>query len=121
LGAIIRSGPTLPLVGEPRPLGGHSRARFVYAPHGGLFRTTRRIGEAVAAGELVATIGDTPLVAPLGGTLRGLTHDGVAVVIGTKVIEVDPRGGPIAAGIGERPGTIADGVLRAIAAWERAR
>jgi xanthine dehydrogenase accessory factor len=31
LGAIIETGATLPLAGEPRPIGGVGRARFVYA------------------------------------------------------------------------------------------
>lgn len=126
LGRIITSGPTMPLQGEPRPLGGHSRDRFVYAPIGGIFRTERRIGDTVAEGEVVGDIEPTsgqadgeilspvPLLAPLTGTLRGLTHDGVPVAQGTKVIEVDPRGGTIQDGIGERPGKIAEGVLMAI-------
>jgi xanthine dehydrogenase accessory factor len=102
LGRVIRDGATLPLVGEPRELGGHARDR-------------RAIGERVEAGELVATIAGTPLLAPLTGVLRGLTHDGVPVVERTKVIEVDPRGevGGVR-GIGERPRRIADGVLAAL-------
>lgn len=125
LGRTIAAGPTMPLEGDPRPLGGHSRDRFVYAPIAGVFRTDRRIGDRVAEGEPVARIdlpsGDsieaTPLLAPLAGTLRGLTRDGVPVAAGTKVVEVDPRGGAIQGGIGERPGHIADGVVRAVAAW----
>jgi xanthine dehydrogenase accessory factor len=115
LGRVITEGPTLPLAGEPRPLGGSGRERYVYAPHAGTFRTARRIGEPVVAGETVGHIDATPLPAPLTGVLRGLTHDGAAVVAGTKVIEVDPRGrGGVVAGIGERPARIAEGVLRAV-------
>jgi xanthine dehydrogenase accessory factor len=57
-----------------------------------------------------------PVTAPLRGVLRGgLTHDGVPVAAGTKVIEIDPRGNPaLVHGIGERPARIAAGVLRAI-------
>jgi xanthine dehydrogenase accessory factor len=122
LSRVIARGPTLPLAGDPRPLGGHSRDRFIYAPIGGIFRTDRRIGDRVAEGGPVARIegrdgGVTPLLAPLDGTLRGLTRDGVPVARGTKVVEVDPRGAAAAGGIGERPGRIADGVLRAIAGW----
>ncbi len=115
LGAVIRHGSTLSLAGEPRPLGGHRRDRFIYAPHAGTFRTVRRIGESVEVGEEVAHLDATPLLAPLGGTLRGLTHDGVPVAEGTKIIEVDPRGGSVVSGIGERPGRIAAGVLAALA------
>lgn len=118
LGRIARRGANRLLAGEPRPLGGHGRDRYVYAPLGGVFRTRREIGQVIAAGETVARIGDTDLPAPLGGVLRGLTHDGVPVAVGTKVIEVDPRGVPAAVvGIGERPACIAAGVLRAVEEW----
>lgn len=108
LGAIIRAGETLPLAGEPRALGRHGRERFVYAPHAGTFRTTLRLGVRFLEGEEVARLDGTPLVAPLGGTRRGLTHDGVSVSVDTKVIEVDPRGELLVMGIGERPGRIAE-------------
>ena len=117
LGAVIAHGTTRALAGEPRALAGHARDRFVYAPIAGTFHTAQRIGDSVTAGEIVARIGDTPLAAPLAGTLRGLTHDGVPVALGTKVIEIDPLGRPAPVGIGERPSRIADGVLRAIDIW----
>lgn len=85
------------------------------APVAGTLRSSYAIGQRVAAGEVIARIDETPLAAPLGGVLRGLTHDGVPVAPGTKVIEIDPRGDPaLVRGIGERPPRIADGVLRAI-------
>jgi xanthine dehydrogenase accessory factor len=117
LGAVIARGPTRALAGEPRPLAGHARDRFVYAPTAGTFRSGYRIGDPVSDGQLIARIGDTPLAAPLAGTIRGLTRDGVPVAAGTKVIEIDPRGGPPPAGLGERPARIAEGVLRAVDAW----
>jgi hypothetical protein len=48
----------------------------------------------------------------------------VPVTVGTKVIEVDPRGpAAVVRGMSERPSTIAAGVLRAVQAWveQRAR
>ncbi len=122
LGAIVARGATRPLSGEPRPIAGHARDRYVYAPVAGIFRTACRIGDPVMAGEVVARIGAAELAAPLAGALRGLTRDGVPVSSGTKVIEVDPRGARAAVnGIGERPGRIADGVVRTIQNWERMR
>lgn len=116
LGEIITSGPTLPLAGEPRSLGGVGRARFIYAPVAGRFETAARIGEQVSAGMTVATIGDAPLTAPLSGVVRGLTRSGVVVPTAAKVIEIDPRGDPFSAfGLGERPRRIAEGVQRALA------
>jgi len=121
-GAVVDYGATLPLAGEPRPLDGHARDRYVYAPVDGVLRTDHRIGDVVTAGATVAEIDGTPLAAPLDGRLRGLTRDGVAVVSGTKVIEVDPRRErAVVTGIGERPAKIADGVLVAVRQWSGAR
>ena len=116
LGAVVTAGPTRALAGEPRSFHGHGRDRFVYAPAAGVLRTRAAIGDRVRAGDVVATIGDAPLAAPLDGILRGLTHDGAPVDAGTKVLEVDPRGEPSAVvGVGARPRRIAEGVLQAIA------
>jgi xanthine dehydrogenase accessory factor len=120
LGAVITKGASLRLAGEPRAIAGHARDRYVYAPAEGIFRTRARIGDAVRRGEELARVGYAELRAPLDGVLRGLTHDGVPVAIGTKVVEVDPRGRlEEVRGIGERPRRIAEGVLSAIRTWER--
>lgn len=120
LGRVIEQGATRPLAGEPREIAGHGRDRYVYAPKAGLFRTTFEIGEAVSEGQTVAYIDTEPLPAPLNGVIRGLTHEGVPVAVGTKVIEVDPRGAEaVISGIGERPGRIAAGVLQAVEAWRK--
>ena len=115
LGAVIAAGSTMPLDGEPQPIGGVGRARFIYAPVAGRFTTLRAIGEHVEQGAVVAMIATISLRAPLAGIIRGLTRDGIAVTEGTKVVEVDPRGNPEAAfGLGTRPKQIAEGVLRAL-------
>jgi len=115
LGAIVDEGPTLPLRGEPRPLGGHGRDRYVYAPVAGRFATERAIGERVEAGTVLAHVAGTPLAAPLGGAIRGLVRDGVRIRRGTKAIEIDPRGADAeVTGIGERPRAIANAVKQAI-------
>lgn len=116
LGAVVRSGPTLPLAGEPRPIGGVARARFVYAPIAGVLETGARIGDRIGDGDLIATIEAVPLRAPFAGSIRGLTRNGVLITAGAKVIEIDPRGNPATAfGLGERPRQIAEGVLQALA------
>jgi xanthine dehydrogenase accessory factor len=101
--------------GEPPPVLGHGRERFVYAPNGGAFRTDRQIGDAVRQGETIARVGNAPLTALLDGALRGLTRDGAVVEAGLRVIEVDPRGPEaIAAGIGPRQSRIAEAVFTAM-------
>jgi xanthine dehydrogenase accessory factor len=115
LGQILRTGTTLPLIGEPQAIEGYGRDRYVYAPTGGVFLTAMQIGDSVQAGEEVGTVGGVPLYAPLTGRLRGLTRSGVAVETGAKVIEVDPRGDrAVLSGIGERPQRIADAVAEAL-------
>jgi xanthine dehydrogenase accessory factor len=122
LGRIIESGATNPLQGEPREIDGHARDRYVYAPLAGVFHTSLQIGDIVMKGQEVALIDSTPLLAPIDGTLRGLTRDGVPISLKTKVIEVDPRvQNAQVFGIGERPARIADGVLTAIQNWEANR
>jgi xanthine dehydrogenase accessory factor len=114
-GRVYEQGSTRPLEGEPPPVLGHGRERFTYAPHDGLFRTDLDIRAAVRAGDEIARIDDTLLTATLDGVLRGLTHDGVPVVAGTRVIEIDPRGDPAQiGGIGPRQRRVAEIVLAAI-------
>jgi xanthine dehydrogenase accessory factor len=115
MGQVIWEGTTRPLAGEPREIAGHARDRYVYAPAAGLFRTAFQVGDMVAGGQKVASIGEIILHAPIDGILRGLTHDNVPVTQKAKVIEVDPRGEQTnIAGIAERPKRIALGVLEAI-------
>jgi len=115
LGLVIHSGATRPLQGEPVELGGAARERYVYAPAAGLFHSERQIGESVTQGQIIAYLDDTPLTAPLNGTLRGLTHTDVWVPARAKIIEIDPRGlAAQIAGIAARPARIAQGVLEAL-------
>lgn len=63
----------------------------------------------------IAFIGDVSIRVPMTGVLRGLSHDGAIVAEGTKVVEIDPRGDRSQVfGLGERPATIAHGVLAAL-------
>lgn len=119
LGVVITEGGTEPLAGEPRSIDGVGRERNVYAPLAGTMATTCRIGDVVRQGEVIASLGAQPLLAPISGCLRGLTRDGVQVQRGAKVIEIDPRGNPAYCfGLGERPARIAAGVLAAVASRE---
>jgi len=117
LGAVLWSGRTRDLEGEPQELAGHARDRYVYAPVGGIFNTQLNVGDIVSQGREIARIGEHCVYAPLSGCLRGISHDGVRVREGTKVVEIDPRGlAKAACGIGERPRLIAQGVLKAVRA-----
>jgi xanthine dehydrogenase accessory factor len=115
LGAVLRAGTTQPLAGEPRPLGGVSRERCVYAEAEGVMHTTVAIGDWVEAGTAVARLADAEVHAPISGHVRGVCHDEVFVAIGTKILEIDPRREDASLyGLGERPLRIAEAVLRAM-------
>jgi len=119
LGQVITAGRTMPLQGEPISIEGHARDRYLYAPYAGNFKTTFQIGDMVTEDQVIASINDMPLTAPISGVIRGLTHDSVPVELRTKVIEIDPRGEKAQIdGIGERPMRIANVVLTAIQLWK---
>ena len=116
LGKVITNGPTLKLEGEPRPIAGAGRERNVYAHAPGEFRTSHSIGQRVKQGEVIGVLAERFITAPLAGCIRGLTHTGVHVDAGTKIVEIDPRADPATCfGIGERPERIALGILQALA------
>jgi xanthine dehydrogenase accessory factor len=114
LGRPIYDGPTRDLAGEPMPVGGYARERYVYAPAAGVFHTQLAIGAAVRQGEIVANIGGTPIAAPISGILRGLIHEGVEIAERTKCLEVVPAGAQVF-GVSERPARVAAGVIAALA------
>jgi xanthine dehydrogenase accessory factor len=116
MGQVSDQGATRRLEGDPHPIDGHSRDRFVYALAAGLFRTECTIGQLVTDAEVIGTIDGVPIYAPLTGMLKGLTHDGAPIRRGAKVVEVDPRGPGegIPTKVSTRPARIAQGILAAI-------
>ncbi len=116
LGRVVRQGATLDLAGEPRAVLGQARSRFRYAPIAGILRAGAAIGQRVRAGEVVAWVDDTAVLAPFDGIVRGVTHDGVPVEAGNKIAEIDPRPGEVKlSGIDERPRRIAEAVAAIVA------
>ncbi len=115
LGKIITHGEAAANTGNPVTVGGLARERVVWADRLGTFTTDNHIGDAVAAGQVVGQLDGQPVVAPLGGMLRGLLRDGVTVGKGAKIIEVDQMNDPEICGfIADKIRVIADGVLAAI-------
>lgn len=118
LGRVITRGEALPYDGMPVDLGGFTRERYLYAPVSGVFRTPLDIGASVEAGQAMGAVAGVPLVARVGGTVRGILRDGVRVSAGQKLVDIDPREEAVLAGISEKAQVIAEGVAAAIAAWE---
>jgi xanthine dehydrogenase accessory factor len=91
LGRVLHSGSAEPDTGIPGALDGHGWDRILRAPAAGIFRPILTIGDTVAAGDVAAFVNDIPVIAPLGGVLRGLLREGLQAPAGMKVGDVDPR------------------------------
>ncbi len=108
-------GATKDLEGDPRPIEGLTRERIVYAKNSGQWRTTFDLAQKVQAGEVIGTISDEIVKAPISGLLRGISHHLAEVKVGQKVIEIDPSQKAQIYGLGERPLRISKGVIEALA------
>lgn len=91
LGRVYTHGTAIPDSGVPGRLGGESVQRVLRAPEDGTFECNVTLGAQVAAGDVVGTVGQAPVVSSIGGTLRGLLRGGTPVRAGVKVGDVDPR------------------------------
>jgi xanthine dehydrogenase accessory factor len=69
----------------------------------------------VKAGDVVGFVDDSPVLTYISGVLRGIIHDGVQVVAGLKIGDVDPRGVvEHCATISDKARAIGGGVLEAL-------
>lgn len=115
LGRVIWSGRAEADTGVPGRLGGADAKRLLRAPVDGVVGVVRDIGAVVEAGEVVAKVGETEVAASVGGVLRGMLHDGLAVAAGTKLGDIDPRADPSHVHtVSDKSLAIAGGVLEAI-------
>ncbi len=115
LGRVLWSGSAEPNTGVPGRIGGADVARVLRAPVDGEVIPLRRIGDIVAAGDVVARVEGVDVVAGVGGVLRGLLHGGVRVTVGTKLGDVDPRADPSHVHtVSDKSLAIGGGVLEAI-------
>lgn len=92
LGRVIYTGSALPNTNIPGLIGGFAGERVLRAPADGEFRSIRRIGDLVKAGDIAGYVSGEPMVCTIDGVLRGLIADGIPVRKGMKSGDVDPRG-----------------------------
>ena len=91
LGRVILEGEAAPDTGVPGEIGGATTERLVRSPGDGFLEPLSEIGDLVEAGQVLGTVGGRPVVAKIGGVLRGLIHPTVPVWAGMKIGDVDPR------------------------------
>ena len=92
LGRCIWEGSAFPNTGVPGMIGGYDKERIIRAASDGIFTGAVEIGTLVEKGDVVGSSGGTPIYAEVGGVVRGLLQDGVAVTKGMKSGDIDPRG-----------------------------
>ncbi len=94
LGRVIWQGESTSDTGIPESVAGHSSDRVLRAPLDGLLTDHAEIGEHVHPGQVIAEVAGQPIYAPFRGVLRGLLRSGLAVQVGVKIGDVDPRDDP---------------------------
>lgn len=98
LGRILYTGQAIPNTGIPGRIGGYSTERVIHAPATGALRSAIdengepiEIGSIVKRGQVIAFVGDMPVLATLDGVLRGLIREDFPVKTGLKIADIDPR------------------------------
>lgn len=91
LGRVYYKGSALPNTNVPGLIGGFAGERVLRAPCDGMFHPIKDIGDTVKEGDIVAYVQEEPLMATIGGVIRGLLPEGVPVYKGMKSGDVDPR------------------------------
>jgi xanthine dehydrogenase accessory factor len=91
LGRLIFKGKPQENTGVPGVVGGYGRERVIYSECEGIIVNKRKIGDIVERGDVVATVGETVVRAPLGGVIRGLIRSFYRVKKGLKIGDIDPR------------------------------
>ena len=118
LGRVIWKGPAAADTGTPGVVGGRSAKRVIWAPESGKVKWLVSIGDEVAAGDPLGSVGSSTIAAPFDGVVRGLLADGQVVGAGLKIADVDPRGDPSAAfEISDKALAVGGGVLEAVMTW----
>lgn len=120
LGRVITSGSAAPNTGIPGDIGGYTLERLVLAPKAGVFTPERQIGDMVCAGDVLGYVDNIPVVAAIGGVLRGLLQAGLTVQHKMKIGDIDPRAKvEHCLTISDKARAIGGGVLEALLMAER--
>ncbi len=120
LGRCIWNGSAIPNTGVPGIIGGYDKERIIRAVDNGVFHPAVTIGTVVQLNDVVGYVNDVPVLAQVGGVVRGLLQDGVTVFRGMKSGDIDPRG---VTGhcytISDKASAIGGGVLEAILSLQK--
>ncbi len=123
LGSLIKKGSAAPNSGIPGLIAGYGKERVIHTGRAGLFTHAGfEIGDLVKEGDVIAYVDGQPERTVISGMLRGLLREGMAVPMGFKCADVDPRGKDACyTSPSDKAMAIAGGVLEAVDAFFRAR
>lgn len=115
LGQVIYQGHAQENTGVPGNIMGHTSKRVIRAPGPGVMHSRVKLGDIVNEGDVIATVGDSDIIAPLSGMVRGLLNDGLVVDNGFKISDIDPRGvNADFTSVSDKARAIGGGVLEAL-------
>ena len=114
LGRVIWKGSAIPNTGIPGVVGGYGIERVIHAPVDGTIHILRDIGLKVENGDIIATIGGTPVKAKIPGMIRGMLREGFPAWKGLKMADVDPREDADWHTVSDKALAVAGGVLEAL-------
>lgn len=114
LGRVIYEGSAEPHTGIPGPTEGYTLERVLRAPHRGVVKHVKNLGDMVRKGDVVLYVDETPVYSAINGILRGLVRE-IRVWDDEKIGDIDPRGvRDYCFTITEKARAIGGGVLEAI-------
>ncbi len=140
LGRVYYQGEAEPDTGTPGEIGGEESRRVLRAPIDGVFYAQQKIGDVVQTDDVIGRVitvdvsltdsaaqrlalSDRDASQPLGtivktkigGVVRGLLHDGLIVLRGAKIADIDPRGKPeYCYTVSDKSWAVGGGVLEAV-------
>jgi len=118
LGRVYRQGEAEGNTGRPDIVMGVDYRRVLRAPRAGIVVIRAQIGDAIVAGQVVATVDGEAVRAPFAGALRGIIADATVVPAGQKIGDLDPRGRrEYCFTVSDKSLAVGGGVLEAILTW----
>ena len=111
LGRVIWKGHSLEDTKTPE---GDAR-RVLRAPVRGPLISDAKIGDHFERGQLIAAVGEEPVLAPFAGLLRGLLRPGIVAEKGMKIGDIDARDDPrLCQLVSEKSLAVGGGALEAV-------
>jgi xanthine dehydrogenase accessory factor len=115
MGRVIWQGAPEDDTGVPEAVGKFQIERVLRAPADGILQTHVEIGAVLNPGDLIAEVAGQPVTAGFRGVVRGLLRQEMAVTVGMKIGDLDPRDDPrLCSLISDKSLAVGGGVLEAI-------